>query len=1059
MSGPTLTGFQKRTADYVVQRFWKDRTPAKRFLVADEVGLGKTIVAREVIDQTLARFHRRRFDIVYLCSNSVIAGQNLDKLKKTSGTKARATRLTLLAIDGGRGLTRYFAITPDTSFKIQSSAGSIRERVLIFLALYNRFRRPWLRTLLQLVKDESWEGELDRVKACEPDPGIVAAFQKAVLEDSGLMERFRSIAVEIADREGEPTKADLRMQRHFIGRLREKLAMVSAGLLAKNGLIIVDEFQKFASLLHGDEEAPSLPQRLARNLLSDAISDRRVLLLSATPYRLSGQALSADASPYDDFIGLMRFLAGAGAASRLEVALADFSRALRARPPEREHVMAARDAAQAMLRKVMTRTERTSFGGTSEGMQAERPPLDPEADDMRGALAARRIAKLLGVHDPIEYWKSAPFFLEFMREYRFKKAAMATRSERRRSVVRDAAQNGLLLDFGLMRRFGRPHIPSARLRDLVADALPPGAEYFLWVPPSLPYLRPRGVFASAPHDLKRLIFTEWRLAPDAISSLVSYEAERRLHDAFATSRAGKRKRRATLDRRHESFGKSSDLLRLSRSARKGDEAGIAHTTLALMVPAVEIGKLIDPLLLATRDGAPLPQDVLVRNAARDIAQQLKSLPRGVAGGRPDERWYWAAPLLLDGEKAIAAWLGQPDPFTFASDVRSPDEWPLRQAIASTLDGTYPLGPRPANLPNVLARLALGAPGICAMRALRRFFPEDSSQALVRRSAFRIARGLQSLFNHHDAMVAVQLLYPRQKAYWRQALAYCLDGNLQALLDEQLHFDFEALSMSDKKVATKIDELSGPLHAALGIRRASLDVEGLDRRRRRRDSATSRGGLRFRSRHALRFAEIKESDGAVTRLDQVRGAFNSPFRPFMLASTSIGQEGLDFHPWCHVVVHWNLPHSPVELEQREGRVHRYKGHAVRANVASGIGLKGLRDSGPAHAGDPWAQMFELAAGVDPANDLSPCWVFDKCDEPLKVRRVVPMLTMSREEGTWPRLRDRLATYRLVMGLPRHEDLLSSIEENGITPEQAIEWRIDLRPPSRKGRTSPPQSAKD
>ena len=34
-----------------------------------------------------------------------------------------------------------------------------------------------------------------------------------------------------------------------------------------------------------------------------------------------------------------------------------------------------------------------------------------------------------------------------------------------------------------------------------------------------------------------------------------------------------------------------------------------------------------------------------------------------------------------------------------------------------------------------------------------------------------------------------------------------------------------------------------------------------------------------------------------------------------------------------LVHLNLPGNPVDLEQREGRIHRYKGHAVRRNVAA------------------------------------------------------------------------------------------------------------------------------
>ena len=90
-------------------------------------------------------------------------------------------------------------------------------------------------------------------------------------------------------------------------------------------------------------------------------------------------------------------------------------------------------------------------------------------------------------------------------------------------------------------------------------------------------------------------------------------------------------------------------------------------------------------------------------------------------------------------------------------------------------------------------------------------------------------------------------------------------------------------------------------------------------------------LRIRTVLALRFGDTSSEEREVSQ-DAVRAAFNSPFRPFVLTSTSIGQEGLDFHPWCHRIVHWDLPGNPVDLEQREGRVHRYKGHAVRKNVA-------------------------------------------------------------------------------------------------------------------------------
>jgi Helicase conserved C-terminal domain len=61
---------------------------------------------------------------------------------------------------------------------------------------------------------------------------------------------------------------------------------------------------------------------------------------------------------------------------------------------------------------------------------------------------------------------------------------------------------------------------------------------------------------------------------------------------------------------------------------------------------------------------------------------------------------------------------------------------------------------------------------------------------------------------------------------------------------------------------------------------------------------------------------------------------------VLATTSAGQEGLDFHQFCRAVVHWNLPSNPVDLEQRASRVHRYKGHAVQRILARAYGEVGL-----------------------------------------------------------------------------------------------------------------------
>ena len=70
---------------------------------------------------------------------------------------------------------------------------------------------------------------------------------------------------------------------------------------------------------------------------------------------------------------------------------------------------------------------------------------------------------------------------------------------------------------------------------------------------------------------------------------------------------------------------------------------------------------------------------------------------------------------------------------------------------------------------------------------------------------------------------------------------------------------------------------------------------------------------IRSHFALAFAEeSSEQGGGKARRRHTREAFNSPFWPFVLATTSVGQEGLDFHWYCRDVAHWNLPSNPVDL---------------------------------------------------------------------------------------------------------------------------------------------------
>lgn len=152
-----LKDFQRRTAEYVFRRFYLDPTTTDRFLVADEVGLGKTLVARGIIALAIEHLRREvdRIDIVYICSNVSIASQNIHRLNVTGVQEfVRPTRLSLLPmhIAGIRkNHVNYVSLTPGTSFDPKSREGKDEERALIHLLLKGKLgvSPAGLRRLLQ----------------------------------------------------------------------------------------------------------------------------------------------------------------------------------------------------------------------------------------------------------------------------------------------------------------------------------------------------------------------------------------------------------------------------------------------------------------------------------------------------------------------------------------------------------------------------------------------------------------------------------------------------------------------------------------------------------------------------------------------------------------------------------------------------------------------------------------------------------------------------------------------------------------------------------------------
>lgn len=170
-----------------------------------------------------------------------------------------------------------------------------------------------------------------------------------------------------------------------------------------------------------------------------------------------------------------------------------FRKAMLGLPSSFEEARATRQGIEARLRRVIARTERVAETAERDAMVREvAVTVNLRPDDLREARAIAEVAAAAGAPGTLEYWKSAPYLLSFMRGYKLRQrlAEQArTPSPRLRAAIR--AARPFQLDRAAVDSY-RPIAPNnGRMRALVETAFDGDMARRLWVPPSLPYFGSR----------------------------------------------------------------------------------------------------------------------------------------------------------------------------------------------------------------------------------------------------------------------------------------------------------------------------------------------------------------------------------------------------------------------------------------------------------------------------------------------------------------------------------------------------------------------------------------
>lgn len=1016
-----LKDFQRATVERIDYLY---RHGQSRILVSDEVGLGKTLVARGAIAK-FANLRKEEGDdlvkVVYICSNAAIADQNLDKLRIVNEIRPESTNTSRLSMqhlnifneeNDAFVLNKYIQLiplTPETSFKVSNSQGTMDERALMFAILkripeFKRYSRNLNKIFRFEVNMNNWRNARDwwedQVVRCDRKSDgkyieyMVSEIVKK-LKENDLWESFGRIV--------RKHSFDKREVKPYIVRLRLLFADISLNKLNPD-LIIMDEFQRFKYLLNSDENSEM--DRLTNKFFSS--DDVRILMLSATPYKMYSTLDEIDEEQidahYKEFFDVIDFLNDTDEEKQeFREIWSDYSIKLKEFNHDKNSFIQAKAKAENAMFRNICRTERITENQLCDivdGSDSENQ-LKVLKEDISSFMEFQQLLDdtLGDVNVPTDYVKSAPYLLSFMKNYQLKRKIERYFSNHI-DEFHKLEKPLLWLNERRINNYERIPTNNARLENLMEHVLKDNASNLLWCPPSLPYYELSGAFEGCEEFSKTLIFSSWEMVPRMISSLVSYESERRTIGRL------KRDVKYFAERRYP-----SSRMRFSVNNDKP-----SHMVLfSLIYPSKFLMDAYNPIDCFNK-GLSLKQ--IEDKVKSKIHEELKRI-HWENTPKDDFRWYYLAPMLLDPENHVDSWFNQSDKLVesgYYEDTGFSTHYTELKKLYYESDDK--LGKKPDDLEGVLCDMALASPAICAYRAYENELPENASMDEFTYAPTQIARKFIDRMNLSESVAVIDLNFENDSddAFWKNVLRYSKQGNLQAVFDEYVHLLSNGL---DRNNEDRILIINDRFLTSLEFRTTSYDIDTMDAFKARMMGKEYKN-LSLRTNFAVSFTKGRSDEKDTNRKKSVRDAFNSPFRPFVLASTSIGQEGLDFHNYCRRIVHWNLPSNPIDLEQREGRINRFECLAIRQNTAKKYGHDFSKNI--------WNEIFKKAGDEEKSgecSDLIPYWGLKQHDGMVKIERIVPIYPFSRDEIRYERLIKILSLYRLTLGQARQEELLKEI----------------------------------
>ena len=1102
--------FQKVTVDHVVKAL--SQKNCDRFLVADEVGLGKTIIAREIIKKVQSgelkiSMRKNVTEVMYICSNQDIAKQNVDKLVEAIGEEDRdkAPRSTLMMVkepEVHNGV-KLLSITPKTSLDLDDDSGTKEERFFIhslfellvnggYLAkspaeqgwttktlkasrffkdkAYSMDPADWAHKVknysasvkvAQILKDKEQFCSLLKKEWNSPLGSLVRFSDNQHAEclnaKESLLKNVESFIRFIPPKKDDESTERRRVQRFLIGYLRKGLAKASLSCQHPD-LIILDEFQNFSSIIPkgklpvGGEETESLAR-----LLFESKDKKKFLFLSATPFKFQmleyGEAQSGSFDSFWDVIEMLLH----GDQNVLEDVKGYFNiyweaiqdKKILSDSQVKKKAIGAKKSIENILTKTIVRTEKFSVPQLKNPVMEElktswlRSEVSEEHEKLKAKVAPKDIdvlyLKFMLDTAPEgsgwiaqELWQSIPFAYNLMgTDYQIYLQKFKDGKKNCQDIIKLTSKKKLEVSTShnwgsfeqLMNLDLGTESPNPKVRAFLSEIEEENYGYYLWVPPKNPYYGSRPYKKSEKLPSKRLIFSHWQAVPHAVSILGSLHIEKLL-----TKELTREKQEIEYDQTGYKFSVKLDYY---NSKKKQADYG----NFLIFFPFIRLAEInIHSAYMGCKDS----EEAVLRRVVGKVKNLAKSMGLKPGEdikykGEPRAQMIFEFLLMMESTDHKALLVDEfPIIFKYSLDNKAKGQ--IQKEITRIRFSSKKIFDFTSQEWLLIAKIVLSSPAVALIRAMngidRVIHPvvPKGKQAKPYLALHNVLHTqFRALFRSHHGGLALnafsrKFLDEKRSPKWDGVLNYCFQCQIQAMLDEWLYLLNGDFGSSDhEKFIKSIHKVIGlpaghpavqePPNGSHPIRRHIVQSFTNDKRR-----------------------EDPEKGGSIKPIlrDQIRLSFNSPFWPFALVTTSIGQEGLDFHRYCKDIVHWNIPKNPSNFEQREGRIRRYLGKSVRDAIQENPNFSWSNVSREMARYAPWKVLMEKVCDSlkDDFGGLSPWWVYSPLGEKYQdqINRWLYCHPFSDQAEEYAILKESVLLYRLALGNPNPEDLLETIKRN-------------------------------